>query len=297
VNGHNPHFRVEIDLKKVGKWLRETREERHLSIRELAKLCGMSATQVNRMETGEDFTITKLVMLAVPLGIPPAVLIDGGLAVHIGLRGREHQDALVADAELSAILTASKGENFAAVNFALLELVDLIAIFACRLLISSNPAMALPAMEIPLPTLRRKFEQFIVAYGLETDTVERAAIFRSIMQHPVRKLRALGLLTKEIVEEYLRLESARQESASPYLTDSEAAGSDKPMLNAPAAWPQLVERAKQVTHAYGDKARMARDLGVTRQAVNQWLNGENAPSAELTLQLLNWVAAEEAKQK
>lgn len=60
---------------------------------------------------------------------------------------------------------------------------------------------------------------------------------------------------------------------------------------------ELVARVKQITSSPGAKAALARKLGVTRQAVGQWLSGESNPTAEATLQLLNWVEQSEAEQK
>jgi len=60
---------------------------------------------------------------------------------------------------------------------------------------------------------------------------------------------------------------------------------------------ELVHRLKQITSAPGAKAALARKLGVTRQAVGQWLSEKSNPTAEATLQLLNWVEEAEAEQK
>jgi transcriptional regulator with XRE-family HTH domain len=59
---------------------------------------------------------------------------------------------------------------------------------------------------------------------------------------------------------------------------------------------ELVHRLKQITSAPGAKASLARKLGVSRQAVSQWLSGKSNPTAEATLQLLNWVEEPEAQQ-
>ena len=60
---------------------------------------------------------------------------------------------------------------------------------------------------------------------------------------------------------------------------------------------ELVHRLKQITSAPGAKAALARKFGVTRQAVGQWLSGTSNPTAEATLQLLNWVEEAESEQK
>jgi len=69
-------------------------------------------------------------------------------------------------------------------------------------------------------------------------------------------------------------------------------GPDTPFWNVLAAWlrPEL--------RAYGDKARLARYLGVPRQRVTEYLSGRTRrlPDAELTLRLLHWLAAKRGGQ-
>jgi transcriptional regulator with XRE-family HTH domain len=60
-------------------------------------------------------------------------------------------------------------------------------------------------------------------------------------------------------------------------------------------WKGLVCRLKPLTAAPGAKAQLARELDTTRQAVNKWLSGTGAPSAEVTLRLLSWVNQQEQK--
>lgn len=63
-------------------------------------------------------------------------------------------------------------------------------------------------------------------------------------------------------------------------------------------WEQLRKRLNRATTRRGTQVALARVLGVTRQAVSEWLRKPNrAPSAETTLRLLEWVTAEEAKPK
>jgi transcriptional regulator with XRE-family HTH domain len=62
-------------------------------------------------------------------------------------------------------------------------------------------------------------------------------------------------------------------------------------------WEQLRRRIGVATDQRGSRAKLARDLGVTPQALNEWLQGRNAPPAENTLRLLRWVEEAEAKTK
>jgi len=59
----------------------------------------------------------------------------------------------------------------------------------------------------------------------------------------------------------------------------------------------LLARASRITSARGKKSELARFLGEPRQRVNDWLSGARAPGGEVTLQMLEWVQAEEDNQK
>jgi transcriptional regulator with XRE-family HTH domain len=62
-------------------------------------------------------------------------------------------------------------------------------------------------------------------------------------------------------------------------------------------WNELRVRLAAATEKYGARAALAREFGVTPQAVAEWLSGASAPTAETTLRLLEWVTAEEAQSK
>jgi transcriptional regulator with XRE-family HTH domain len=62
-------------------------------------------------------------------------------------------------------------------------------------------------------------------------------------------------------------------------------------------WNILKTRTLRATRIYGAQSKLARHLGISRQALNAWLSGAALPTAENTLQLLHWVEAEEVKLK
>lgn len=61
------------------------------------------------------------------------------------------------------------------------------------------------------------------------------------------------------------------------------------------ALTKLIRRAKVICAQAGTQSRLARDLGVSRQAVNRWFSGDSAPSADLALRLVEWINQEESK--
>ena len=71
------------------------------------------------------------------------------------------------------------------------------------------------------------------------------------------------------------------------------------ILHKAAFWPRLRNRIARVVKERGMKAKLARDVGITRQAVDAWFSTSRgkpaAPSAEITLRLLEWIPAAEAQ--
>lgn len=59
----------------------------------------------------------------------------------------------------------------------------------------------------------------------------------------------------------------------------------------------LLRRLALATVERGKKATLARFLDVAPARISEWIHGAKEPSGEVTLRLLEWVAAEEAQQK
>ena len=51
--------------------------------------------------------------------------------------------------------------------------------------------------------------------------------------------------------------------------------------------PELVARLKKLSKKFGSKAALARKLDVSRQAVDQWLNGKTTPSTDIAIKVMN----------
>jgi hypothetical protein len=59
----------------------------------------------------------------------------------------------------------------------------------------------------------------------------------------------------------------------------------------------LMRRVRAATSEKGARKALAIKLGITPQAMNDWLSERFAPGGEAALLLLEWVSAAEAKQK
>lgn len=63
-------------MKQIGEKIREIRNQKNVSIEELANDCGVDYSQVNRMELGKvNFSISYLSKIASALGINPKELL------------------------------------------------------------------------------------------------------------------------------------------------------------------------------------------------------------------------------
>ena len=60
---------------------------------------------------------------------------------------------------------------------------------------------------------------------------------------------------------------------------------------------ELMSLVAKLTNERGQRTSLAKHLGVRPQQLNEWLVGRKEPNGQTTLQLLNWVQAEEEKQK
>ena len=60
---------------------------------------------------------------------------------------------------------------------------------------------------------------------------------------------------------------------------------------------ELIESLRRVLSPRGSRSALAREFGISRQAVDNWLSGKSSPKAEVALRLLDWVRSAEAKQK
>ena len=65
----------------------------------------------------------------------------------------------------------------------------------------------------------------------------------------------------------------------------------------PSKLLEFLERINRAAVERGKKTELAACIGASRQQVNAWLQGEKMPGGEVTLRMLDWVQAEEAKQK
>jgi transcriptional regulator with XRE-family HTH domain len=105
-----------------------------------------------------------------------------------------------------------------------------------------------------------------------------------------------GLTPDQFIEVAKRLAAPRLESN--LLVDNKAStDSVHPVTLVSLDWEHLIDRVRRLTLKSGAKARLAREVNVSRQMVHKWLTKDKKlagkASADVTLSLQNWVIREE----
>jgi transcriptional regulator with XRE-family HTH domain len=108
--------------------------------------------------------------------------------------------------------------------------------------------------------------------------------------------RLLDTIIRELTQEQERRSALRMtlklnEEAAPLTTGFTSDTGELMAAEIPPTWNELRSQVASLTKQRGAKTRLAKLLGVSQQAVSEWLTGSNAPSADNTLRLLHWVAA------
>jgi transcriptional regulator with XRE-family HTH domain len=67
-------------------------------------------------------------------------------------------------------------------------------------------------------------------------------------------------------------------------------------INSAGHLSELIDRARGLITKRGARSKLAKHLGVSRQAVSEWFTGKSYPGAETTLRLLKWVEQQERQK-
>ncbi len=113
----------------------------------------------------------------------------------------------------------------------------------------------------------------------------------------VLRRRQFGISLEEMREGLRALKNSGKSPLTHSLSDAKQ--SDMAATHG-SLWKTLQARLRRAVMPRGSQAELARMLGVSSSAVAQWLADDKSattPTAETTLRLLQWVEAEEAKQK
>jgi transcriptional regulator with XRE-family HTH domain len=86
-----------------------------------------------------------------------------------------------------------------------------------------------------------------------------------------------------------RFKLAHQRDIQKFIESEKETGSFQTMPDNRRYWKSILERLRKATDRRGAKAHLAKDLGITRQAIYKWFSGKGEPSVEVALAALDWL--------
>jgi transcriptional regulator with XRE-family HTH domain len=312
-----------LDLERIGEAIAQGRTNLRLSYRELAERSGVSAPHIMRIEKGTaDFSLSAFWRLCLSLGLPATDVLQWGIRTEwdfaippeINDSSPEWVDLTVWAIGNSPIPITTLHER--AVQYVASESETL----ARCLIFSADAAESILSTQRSYHGLQsvKSAEEAFLKSLFWMHNLDRSLFFEALTRDPLAKLRAHGFFTFEILKEVTSdlVPPSASDATSPTLAASrrfyfrnlnkgqESVDKDDGSFQSPSVskshpvnFPDLIRRLANLTSTRGRKVALAREYGVSRQAVDNWLSGKSKPKSETLLRLLEWVQAEEAKQK
>ena len=330
----NPKLPVSLSMRRIAEVLSKARENLRLSYRQLAAISGVSGASIARIEAGlGEHSVSKFFRLCLALGVPASDLLAYAIVNTVPMQ----RAALTAHPDIeSAIEWAQYFEDIPAPESR--EKLSRIATYLYRLLVETlcgaRPTVGLIGQHTRSEKLNLRLESLQITLDGFSNS-ERLATLETLLHDPWAKLKSLGLLTPEIMQELLPQKGPlvlfryeipesienilfRQEEHRVVASARISANTSPP----PAAPPEkesskqvltcitpqsnvapmqseilkVIQRLRKATAPRGKKAELARFMDVDPPRVSEWLSNSKKPSGETTLRLLHWVEQQERQQ-
>jgi transcriptional regulator with XRE-family HTH domain len=186
--------------RALGFYLRELRHKLDFSLRELEARCGISDSELLRIETGsQECGLESFIRICAAMGIPWGEVLDNTVQADFVA----YREAVVASFVFQKM--ASKHEKQAVqLSFN----VAMMAAFAAHLCRCSRPADRAKATVFPTAGIRAAFcrfsdrldKNFTGRDRLSALTVERVSILSALLDDPVAELERHGLFNVELMK-------------------------------------------------------------------------------------------------
>lgn len=181
----------------LGGWLRWLRGDRDFSIKRLARLSGVAASEIHKIETGrQECRIQSLLKMCAVLGASPGWILERAMSSCQGI----FLQMILTDADFPALK-----ERFKIASPELAKEVASILTCACEtaafLLRCSDPVSRLEGVSFPHEEWRKRFTVFAEKIAATGESVDRASILEGLYSNPVRELSNQGLLPGIVLTE------------------------------------------------------------------------------------------------
>jgi transcriptional regulator with XRE-family HTH domain len=193
----------QLDQARLGQILHEARLGLGMSLRDAAKLCGLSHTHILRIENGElEVSLRNFVRLSMALGFPSGLLIEGATLIGRGVFHPLNDDTvkkMALEASGNASISQSRIADFASGS----------ALVVAYLIKASNPVFMVERFAYPVPDQKEVFRKLAQKIETSFSPIDRRNILTMLIADTVPELSALRLFTKEFVSVYLSLYSQK----------------------------------------------------------------------------------------
>lgn len=298
----------------LGATLRDVRLALGVGIRQLARGSGVSPSQILRIESGEfDCFVSSIIRLCAPFGIRLSELLERCAIPNYELYATA----------LEAELLRGYPPEFPSDDPSQKALKDLVlggAVIFSYLLRAARPELRSAEFHYPSSAIEDRFTSIAVALANNPPALtSRSTFLEFLTTVPLKTLRQYyGYPTLEDVAAHIGndrpphsrrfypwipmyvfpikvrpLSAEDFEDPKNVLTEITLKSNQSAMSN---PLSKLTTRLKRVTQPRGKKAELAVFMGVKYPRISEWLSGRKEPGGNATLRLLEWVAAQEAKQ-
>jgi len=304
---------LKLDLRLLGRALRGTREKVGISLRTLSKDCGISPSQIVRIESGEfDCLLSSLVRIGAALGVRISDLIEVCVNPDYDL----YQKALLAESatQLPAGL-ANEKHAAKAIN----GLVFGGAVILASLFRSSHPKKLAREFDYPSPAIADRF--LAISESLEEkppSLTARRWFLEKLQAKPEETLQYVyNFPSEQLVRTFLAV--ARRRGHRPdflwwpmrgtSFLDYSAPGREEKGLtpvtdsgNSPAVLNEIKKLRARLNRVCeprgsGKQKELAAFLGVSMPRISEWLAGRREPSGETALRMFAWVEDQEKTKR
>lgn len=301
------------------RWLRVTRG---LTQAALASAVKISQSELHKVESSQQACrLTTFVGICNALALPPGWALDMMIHGNVVL----FHERVAEDPGFALLLESLQIADKSGRKAMAMEL-SCACLLSAILLRVSCPTRRARFQTYPTADWRERFLNFAQWLEASVEEIDRGEIIRALHEQPIAELQRRGLLSRESLElkrdDLSRPKDERrggsfggelhgltfgevaflwqvlprglQKSLLPYKDKIDmsqgACGSVAGMRLEVPTWNQLKKSIAHLTSERGAKAALAKELGVSRQVLNNWLSdaGQGAPPADLTLRLFRW---------
>ena len=306
-----------------GAVIRITRGRLGWSTQRLADETGLAASELGRIENGDqECRLDSFIRITSALGLNAGALLDLVVTSSFAFFDRRIRGG----DEIDVVCTQWEIANTPEIGLVSGDFACIAAV-ASHLLRASDPVRIASGIQYPegseLSSLLAGFARRVSGFSFS----KRVTYSSLLRDKPIQFLRTNGLLDevyhKERIEAWRRerigvrglsvansrnvlglamwlplyaptLGGDANKGVESIIVDTLTVASYTSGRTMKNLWTPWQKSLGQLCEPQGTQARLARDLGVSRQIVSRWVSGNAEPSADFALRLIEWIKAEEA---